>query len=373
MVSIGIVAEYNPMHNGHIYQIKKIKDMFPESTIVLVLSGNFTQRGETSIIDKWKKTEIALDNDIDLVIELPFYFATQSADIFARGSMQLINYLNVDYLVFGSEAGDINLLKNIANIQMSNKYNNKVKEYLKEGINYPTALSRALNDFEYKNIDKPNDILGISYIRELNKLNSKVIPITIKRTNDYNCKDLNSNIVSASSIRENISKVDISKYVPDNTYKHLNNLHFIDDYFPFLKYKIISEIDNLNKYQTVDEGIENKIKKVINKSNSYSELVMNIKSKRYTHNKIKRMLLHILLNFTKEDAKKNKDIRYIRILGFNKKGQKYLNKIKKETKVPIYTKFNKNLENELKVTNIYSLINNDDLIKKEIRNLIIKS
>lgn len=372
MVSIGIVAEYNPMHNGHIYQIKKIKDMFKESIIILILSGNFTQRGETSIIDKWKKTEIALDNNIDLVIELPFYFASQSADIFAKGSMQLMNYLNVDYLVFGSECGDINLLKNIANIQTSDYYNNNVKKYLKEGINYPTALSKSLNDLGYDKVDKPNDILGISYIRELNKLNSKIIPITIKRTNDYNCKDLDGNIVSASSIRENITKTDISKYVPDNTYKYLNNLHFIDDYFPLLKYKIISEMDNLNIYQTVDEGIENKIKKVINKSNSYSELVMNIKSKRYTHNKIKRMLLHILVSFTKEEANNNKDVKYIRVLGFNKNGQKYLNKIKKDIKIPIYTKFNKDLEFELKITNIYSLINDDDLIKKEIRNLIIK-
>lgn len=374
MINIGIIAEYNPFHNGHLYHINKIKEMFPDSRIILVMSGNFTQRGDASIINKWDKTKIALENNIDLIVELPFEFACQSADIFAYGACKILNYLKVDYLIFGSESGDIDMLKKVADIQISDKYQNIVKKYLNDGINYPTALSKALIEFGFDNIDKPNDILGLSYIRELNKLNSNIIPITIKRTNDYNNKDLNDDITSATSIRENIKNTDIKKYVPDNTYKYLNNkLYFIEDYFPYLKYKILSEIDNLNIYQTVDEGIENKIKKVINSSNSYKELVNNIKSKRYTRNKIKRMLLHILVSFTKEDAKERREIRYIRILGFNKKGKEYLNKIKRNIDVPIYTNFNKKLEYELKITSIYSLINNEDLIKKEISSLIIES
>lgn len=375
MVNVGIIAEYNPFHNGHIYHINKIKEMFPDSRIILVMSGNFTQRADASIINKWDKTKIALKNNIDLVIELPFEFSCQSADIFAYGACRILNYLKIDYLVFGSESGDIDMLRKIADIQTSNKYQNLVKRYLNDGINYPTALSKSLMEFGFNNINKPNDILGLSYIRELNKLNSNIIPITIKRTNDYNNKDLNGNIVSATSIRENIKNKDIKKYVPNDTYEYLNsNLYFIENYFPYLKYKILSEINNLAIYQTVDEGIENKIRKVINKSNSYEELVNNIKSKRYTRNKIKRMLLHILVSFTKEDAKKRKEIKYIRILGFNKKGREYLNQIKKYIDIPIYTNFNKELEFELKITSIYSLINsNEDLIKKEISSLIIEN
>lgn len=372
MVNIGIIAEYNPFHNGHIYHINKIKEMFPESRIILVMSGNFTQRGDASIINKWDKTSIALKNNIDLVVELPFEFACQSADIFAYGAVKILNYLNVDYLVFGSESGDIDMLKNISNIQTNKEYDILVKKYLEEGINYPTALSKALSDFGFDNIDKPNDILGLSYIRELNKLNSNIIPITIKRTNDYNNKDLDSDIASATSIRENINKKDIKKYVPNSSYEYLTkDLYFIEDYFPYLKYKIISEIDNLDIYQTVDEGIENKIKKVIHESNTYEKLVNNIKSKRYTRNKIKRMLLHILVSFTKKEAEKRRDIKYIRVLGFNKKGQDFLSKIKKDINIPIYTNFNKDLEFELKVSSIYSLINNEDLTKKEISTLII--
>ena len=373
MCTVGIIAEYNPFHNGHLYHLKKIKKMFNNPTIVLIMSGNFTQRADASIINKWDKTEIALENGIDLVIELPFEFSCQSADIFAFGACSILNNLKVDYLVFGSECNDINILKNAAKIQTNKEYNVLIQEYLKKGISYPTALSKAIKHFGYE-IKTPNDILGISYIRELNKLNSNIVPITIKRTNDYNSKELNSYITSATSIRENINKTDISKYVPENVNKYLKkDLYFIDSYFPYLKYKILSEIDNLNIYQTVDEGIENKIKKVIYKSNSYEELINNIKSKRYTRSKIKRMLLHILVSFTKDDAKNRKSINYIRVLGFNEKGQQYLKHIKKDISIPIYTNFNKNLEFELKITSIYSMINKDDLIKKEISNIIIKN
>ena len=366
MVTIGIIAEYNPFHNGHLYHINKIKQMFKDSTIVLVMSGNFTQRGDASIINKWDKTEIALNNNIDLVVELPFEYTCESADTFALGACTILNYLKVDYLVFGSESNDIELIKNIANTQLDKKYDLKVKEYINKGINYATALSKALEDFGFSNIKNPNDILGVSYVRELIRLKSNIIPITIKRTNDHNSKTLTKYITSASSIRENIKHKNVKKYVPKITYKYLKKkLYFTEDYFSLLKYKILSEIDNLNIYHLVDEGIENKIKKVIYKSNSYDELILNIKSKRYTYSKIKRMLLCILIGFTKEDAKK-RNINYIRVLGFNKKGQNYLNKIKKEINIPIYTNYNNNLNLQLKVTSIYDC----NLIKKEINNLI---
>ena len=369
MDKIGIICEYNPFHNGHLYHINKIKELFPDSTIVLVMGGNFTQRADASIINKWDKTKIALDNNIDLVVELPFEFTCESADTFAYGAINILDNLKVDYLVFGSETGDVNFLSDIAKIQLSEEYNNTVKKLVNSGINYATCLSKALEHFGYKNIKNPNDILAISYIRELKKINSNIIPIAIKRTTDYNSKVLTGNITSASSIRENIRNTDIRKYVPKNVYPYLENkLYFIEDYFDKLKYKILSEIDNLNIYFGVEEGIDNKIKKVIYDSNSYEELILNIKSKRYTYNKIKRILLYILVGFTKEEAKKRKNVNYIRILGFNKKGREYLNKIKKQTNIPIYTNFNKNMQLELKITSIYDI----DLVKKEISNLIIK-
>ena len=364
MDTVGIICEYNPFHNGHLYHINKIKELFPNSNIVLVMSGNYTQRGDVSIINKWDKTEIALKNNIDLVIELPFKFTCQSADLFAFGAVNILNYLKVDYLVFGSESNDIEMLKKIAEIQLTKEYDLMVKELSKSGLNYATCLSKALESFGYKNIKKPNDILAISYIRELKKINSNIKPITIKRDNDYNSKELTDDLTSATSIRENIKNTDIKKYVPDNVYPYLKNkLYFIEDYFPLLKYKILSE-DNLDRYVGVDEGIDNKIKKVIYESNSYDELIKNIKSKRYTYSKIKRILLSILVGFNKDSFDTN--INYIRVLGFNKKGRSYLNKIKKDIDIPIYTNYKKEMNFELKVTSIYDT----NLVKKEINSLI---
>lgn len=373
---IGIICEYNPFHNGHIYHINKIKELYPDSTIILVVDSHFTERGDISVLDKIAKTEIALENNIDLVVELPFVFATQSADIFAYGAISILNKLDVDMLIFGSESNDIDALKKAALTQIEdNDYNNMVKDFLNDGTNYPTALAKALNMMIGSQINKPNDLLGISYIKALMVTNSKIKPLTIERTNDYHDLTL-SHISSASAIRKALnSKNDISTSVPDITKKYVR---FIDEnnLFKYLKYKIISEIYELNKYQTTDEGIENRIKKFIYKSKSLDELILNVKTKRYTYNKIKRMFTHILCGFKKEDAK-NLEIEYIRILGFNKKGQNVLNKVKKNIDVPIYFNYKENLNKyfdlEFRATTIYALICDDlSLIDKEFKSFPIK-
>ena len=367
---IGIVCEYNPFHLGHLYQLKKVKEMYPHSIIIVVCSSNFTQRGDVSIINKWDKTKIALDYGVDIFIELPFGYATQSSDIFAKGAIEILNHLKIDTLVFGSESNNIQELTNLANIQLNNKeYNNIVKDYLDNGFNYPTALSKALSDITNTTINKPNDLLGLSYIKEIIRNNYKITPVTIKRTNDYHSKDINSNIINASLIRKLlIEKNDITNYIPNNTYKYLK-LISLNDFYPYLKYQIINNSNKLNNYQTVDEGIENRIIKNTYKSSNYNELVMNIKTKRYTYNKINRMLLHILTNFTKEEAQSIK-IDYIRLLGFTNAGQKYLNSIKKDINIPIITRYKPNISNlldlEFRANSIYAFVtNNFELIKLE--------
>ena len=364
-MKIGIICEYNPFHNGHIYHIEKIKEKYPDSTIILVVDSFFTERGDLSVLDKKSKTEIALENNIDLVVELPFCFATQSADTFAYGAISILNKLDVDLLIFGSESDNVDALKEAALTEIEDEnYDNVVKDFLDEGVNYPTALSKALYMITGKKIFKPNDLLGISYIKAIMVTNSKIKPETIKRTNDYNDLTL-SHISSAASIRKALnSKSDISASVPEITKKYVR---FIDEdyYFKFLKLKIISDIDDLETYQTVDEGIENRVKNFIYNSSSLDELILNIKTKRYTYNKIRRMLVHILCSFKKEDAK-NLEIEYLRVLGFNKKGQKVLNGVKKELDVPIYfnykEKLNKYLDLDFRVATIYSLIVNDPTI-----------
>ena len=368
-MKIGIIAEFNPLHNGHLYLINKIKEKYEDASIILVLSGNYTQRGIPSIIDKWKKTELSLKLGIDLVVELPFPFSTQSADYFAYGATTLLNYLKVDKLIFGSESNDIKVLEKIVDAQKDDKFNTLVKLYCKSGYNYPTALSLSLEELTNEKVTTPNDLLGISYIKAIKENNYSIEVETIKRTNNYHEEELEKDISSATSIRKALKEeIDISNQVPKIELYYLNELHYIDDYFNIIKYKIITEED-LSIYQTVDKEIVKKLKKEILNSNNIDEFIKRIKTKRYTYNKISRMLLHILTNFTKEKAKKFNKISYIRVLGINNTGRNILNSIKKDIEIPIISKITKEkdsmLEYELEVDKIYylnSTYTNDKLI-----------
>ena len=366
---IGIIAEYNPFHLGHLYQINKIKEMYKDSIIIAIVSSSFTQRGDVSILNKWDKARIALDNGIDLVIELPYFYAGQSSDIFAKGAVTILNYLGIDTLVFGMESDDINNLKLMADIQLNDKnYNNIVKEYLSNGYNYPTALSKAIKDILNLDIYLPNDLLALSYIKQVKLINNNINVIGIKRTNDYHSKEITSNIVNASLIREQFkNNLDISNYIPSYDTNKLYNVS-VNDFYPLLKYQILNNINNLDKFLTVDEGIDNRIKKYIKNSNNWNELVNNIKTKRYTYNKINRMLMHILFNLTKDESK-NIVIDYVRVLGFNSKGRSYLNKIKKIKDINIITNYkdgiSKLFDLENRVNNIYAIIVDNKLIYEE--------
>ena len=370
-MNIGIICEYNPFHFGHLHHLNKIKEMYPNSNIILVMSGWITERGDLSLIDKFKKTDIALYYGVDLVVELPFKYI-QSADYFARGSINILNKLGCDTIVFGSESNNIEELKYLASIQLNNKeYNNLVKEYTKKGLNYPTSLSKALKTITNKTVDKPNDLLGLSYIREIIKNNYNINPICIKRNSDYNSKSIEGKITSATSIRELLkNKKNIKKYVPKYSYKYLNNVLFIEDYFDYLKYKIISST-NLTIYQGIDNDLSNRIYKYIDNSNTLDELIKNIKTKRYTYNRLKRCLTYILLSITKEDCN-NLTLEYIRVLGFNDKGKNILNKIKKDIDIPILTNYeNKYLNKDLTINKILSLNKNiknkKEFIDKEFK------
>lgn len=368
MKKIGVICEYNPFHLGHKFQIEKIKEMYEDSIIISLCSSTFTQRGDVSIINKWDKATIALNNGIDLFIEFPYAYASQGADIFAKGAIEILNKLNIDAIVFGCETMDSKTLINLANIQLNNQdYNNKVQNYLDKGLNYATALSKSLYDISKITIDKPNDILGLSYVREIIKNNYNIEIQTIKRINNYHNDKTINNIASATHIRNLLNNnKDITKHIVKDEIKYINNYN-IESFFPYLKYQIINNKTNLSKYLEVDEGIENRIIKYINTSNNWHELVMNIKTKRYTYNKINRMLLHILTSFTKEEAKLINN-NYIRVLGFNKKGQKYLKEIKKN--LNIITNYKNNLsltlDIEYRITCIYSLVLNNNLAEKEI-------
>lgn len=367
---IGIIAEYNPFHNGHKYHIDKIKEKYPDSIIILALNGYFTERGIPSVLSKEDKTKIALNNKVDIVIELPIVYGTQSADIYASANIKLLNELHIDHLIFGSETNDISLLNKIVDIQLNDpNYQNTVKEYLDSGINYPTAMAKALNiEFNFNN---PNDLLGISYIKAIKKINPNIIVETIQRTNEYHDITLDSKIVSASNIRERLeNNENIDKFVPEEVIPLINTVDY-KKLFRLLKFKILTEKD-LSLYLDVDEGIEYRLQKYINESNSFDELISNVKTKRYTYNKINRMLFHILIGLTKKDNQII-NIDYLKILGFNDKGQKYLSTIRKELTIPQNPPKDSLLfKYELISSYLYEEITNNSLNNFDKKNIPIK-
>lgn len=389
MKTVGIIAEYNPFHNGHKYQIKKAKELTGADTVIVIMSGSFTQQGNIAITDKFKRAEMAIKNGADLVIELPTIFAVSSAEMFAYGAVSILDKLNiVDYLVFGTECADIDILNSIATKLLTNNdaINTAIKNEIKNGISYASArdntLKTILTENEYNEFSKPNNILAIEYIKSLKTLNSNITPIGITRKNaNHNDDNLNSEDVfsSATSIRNKLEETkntnDIVNFVPNETYEILNssNISFNEDMFKLLRYKILSlGKENIKNIYDVSEGLENKIYDEVINSKTYDQLINNIKSKRYAMSRIKRILVHILLDITKEKYEILSDTYYARILKINK-GNNFLSTLNKSSSIPILANINDNnidnLEQKTKEsllldfnsTNIYEIICNSNL------------
>ena len=400
----GIITEYNPFHLGHKLHLDMTKELTKSDGIVCIMSGNFVQRGEPAFIDKWKRAEMALKNGIDLVIELPAIFSLSSAEFFAFGAVSLLDSLKVvNSICFGSESGNIKTLKEISSILFEEPliFKEFLKENLKSGESITKARSIALlntlsscnKSFNLKPLEtilnSSNNILGIEYIKALKLLNSNITPYTFKRLGgNYNSKTLDNSISSATSIREFLkSNGDIealSTHMPIESYNLLNflfsnNYDFVDKekMFTFLKYKITTEAYKLKEIPEVKEGLDNKILKEFIKAKDLHELIMNIKSKRYTYTRISRILTQFFIGFEEFNIDSLRKTRpdYIRILGLNKKGAKIIKEIKKNSTLSIINKVpkykNPMLSLDVKATNTYSLIcssikYNDDYKKSPI-------
>lgn len=363
MQIIGIVTEYNPFHNGHLYQIKKIKEMYPDSVIIVAMSGNYTMRGEISVLDKWNKTNIAINNGIDIVLEIPFIYSNQSSDIFSYAALKMLNEFKIEKLVFGSETNNIDLLSLASSVQIDNKkFDSLVKDFMSKGYNYPSSIGKSIYELTGIKIKESNDILGVSYIKEILKNKYNIKPISIKRTNNFKTNTKKSNIISAYEIREFLNKNEsIKEYVPNNVTPYIKKVDY-EKLFNLIKYKVISEKNSLNKYHLIDEGIENRIYEGVIKCDNYDDLVKYISNKRVTINKVNRILINIFVGLTKEEAS-NKELSYIKILSLSKNGKKYYSKIKKDINIKVCNKFEKDIMNtELKASYLYSIITNDKSI-----------
>lgn len=364
---LGIIAEYNPFHNGHLHHLQNSLKLTNADYTIAIITGNFTQRGSTSLIDKWSKAEIALKNGIDLVIELPLLYSISSAENFAEGAIKILSSLNVvDYLSFGAETDDIVTLNVIADTlyREPKEYKNILSHELSKGLSYPKARENALLMYlqdirRFANVlSTPNNILGIEYLKALKKFKSPIMPVAIKRFDvGYNDTTYTENIASATAIRnivKNNSLDILKKVVPENSFSTiLENIkigHVLPDLSTFEKQIIYNlrsmSIEEIANLPDVSEGLEYAIKNAANSCNSIVEFLSIIKSKRYTSTRLQRILLYSLLNITKKDMQiSRKTVPYIRILGFNERGRYIISEVARQNpKLEIVTSVKKYLD-----------------------------
>ena len=341
----GIVCEYNPFHNGHKHQIDVIKNRLGYDTVVGVMSGNFTQRGDVAVFDKSVRANAAIMNGMDLVVDLPTVHALQSAEIFAENAVFILNALGVDALSFGSESEDLDSMKRLAQlfVKESPEFVSALKSELRQGKPYHLARSSAASKILGGGcgdiLKEPNNILAIEYLKALLRLDSPMIPHPIKRdSSHHNDSEIYGSIASATAVRSGLKNQNPSALsaVPDNCgklYKQ-SKIHNIERLSTAIISKIIlSDAELIRKVPDVSEGLENKIKKAARDSKSFSELCDNIKSKRYAHSRIRRILINFLLGITADNASVRPQ--YIKILGFGSKGQMLLNHKKKTCPLPL--------------------------------------
>ena len=357
----GLIVEYNPFHNGHLYHINKAKELTNPDVLVAVTSGNYNQRGDISIINKFEKTKAALENGVDLVVELPYIFTTQNAYVFGSKAVEMLNKLNTNYLVFGSETNNISELKKYAELEVDVT---RLKQLMHDGNSYPKSYG-LLSSYLY-----PNDMLAVTYLKAIR--NTNIEPISIQRTNDY-LGDKIEVISSASAIRKAIKqKIDISSTTPIK----INNPVFNENLYPFIRNILFTHSsDQLSKIFLVSEGIENLLKDNAVKYDNYENFIDSCVSRRYTRSRIQRILLQILNNVTKREVDSLPNNDYIRVLGFNSKGQELLKKDYGDTK--IVTQFKnipepyKNIEWKTSLTYSNLLKDSQNYIKEELKGPII--
>ena len=345
MSIIGIVCEFNPFHCGHKHLIDTVKK--DGDTLVCVMSGNFVQRGEPAIFPKEIRVAAALKNGADIVLELPFIYATASAEFFCENAVRILENFGCDTLAFGSECGDISTLKKAAEIIANPDFDGKIKSYLEKGVSYPTAREMAVRNFSDGTcISLPNDILAVEYIKAINKNGYKIKPVTVKREGaGYNSLDDKESFASATLLRKMICESnDISRFIPENTrdiYKRAADDGRVIDKNKYelaalsLLRSKIDCIDDNTAYMS--EGLENRVKSAISTETTLDGIFDAAKTKRYTHSRIRRAVLASALGITKDIIKIKAP--YIRLLGFNTNASEALGKCVKNAKLPFIASY----------------------------------
>lgn len=360
MKACGLIVEYNPFHNGHLYHVNEAKETTQADCMIAVMSGSFLQRGEPAIIDKFHRTKAALKSGVDLLVELPYAYAVQSSRYFAKGALLTLDALQTKYVCFGSESGDINqFYKGVEQRQNKKElYDETIQTFLQSGLSYPLASQQAYEAIGISELDlfQPNNILGFSYVNTIVEDNLPIKARTIKRkSSHYHDNEIESSIASATSIRRELTDGQLSSKamnaLPEATVQQLENYrekasiwHDWEQYFPLLYYRITTMTrEELANIHGVDEGIEGRLINTIYDVHSFAELIKKMKTKRYTYVRLQRMFTHILTNTTKEQIAhffSRATLPYVRLLGMTKRGQQYLNESKKSRTVPLVSNLN---------------------------------
>lgn len=406
MKAVGLITEYNPFHNGHLYHLRKAVKMTQTDVCIAVMSGNFVQRGEPAMIHKYARCRAAVDCGVNLVVELPSFYALSSAEFFADGAVQVCDALAVSSLVFGSECGELTPLQAAADILVRepDDYRQALKNALATGKTFPQARQEALihclkvsghrasagnalallpHEELLELLANPNNILGIEYLKALQKHHSPIVPFTLKRAGDgYHKETLSGSAAfsSASAIRkqftisDNAMQDSLKQALPQPMLEALHAGHnqympvVLDDFTTFLQYKL-AEIFMKNPakddciralcgYADITPELASRIISLHAPSDTFSQLVLKVKSRQYTYSRVCRCLMHIVLNINAGMPERYRTLPYVRILGFDKKGQDYLSFIKKSCPVPLITKTAASkalLGDDIFSTNIYNL------------------
>lgn len=358
----GIIVEYNPFHNGHKYHLEKARELTECDILVAICSGNFVQRGQPAIIDKWSRRKTAVENGVDLVIELPFPFAVQSAAYFGRHAVDILARAGIDHLVFGSEINNLEELQEIAS--MSFNIDN-FRENMARGYSYPASYGYMADSYG------PNDILAISYLRAL-KDHPEITPVSIRRTNDYFSEELQGEITSALSIRKALARgQDVSRYtVMAEQLKDFPSVS-MEKLYPLIRTLLLTNSpEELRQIFLMDEGIENHLIKQAEDSYTYSVFLNKATTRRYTSSRIQRTLCHLLVHNTREFMKNLPEYDIIRPLAYNRKGQKYIGQLQ-ENGVRVVNHFSQIIKPyrqlEYRVAAVYGMLMDPENREKVLR------
>lgn len=396
MKAVGLVTEYNPFHNGHLYHLNKAMELTGADISVAVMSGDFVQRGEPAVLDKYTRTSMALNSGVNLVVELPVNYAVSSAESFAAGALKALDYIKADSIAFGSESGDIERLSKLAHILCDNEDTlyKEISKYTANGISYAAARQKVVEKLTDKDtaamLTSSNNILAVEYLKAIIKNNYAIKPYTVQRQGDsYNDTDIRSEYASATALRENLKADNISKYIPVKAGLILSsNTNYIypDDITEALFTRLLDIlfassydknvfIENVMQYPDVSKEIAGRLYKSAmdmitrtvpqgaeskdNGAFSFGSLCEHIKTKEVPLSRIKRALVRIILGLDKKHMGKYANEPYIRVLGFDKKGQEYLSYIRKTVEVPLITKtadYKEMLLDDIHAANIYNMI-----------------